>query len=442
MECKCEFCKNKLPFQLPNEIIEETIKGNLVVFAGAGISTETRQIFKQTLYEEVAEELNDKKHAGLDFPNLMSQFCKQKNGRKLLLEKIRTRFDYCHQYKELYNSATRFHEEISSNHYLNTIVTTNWDDYFERECNAIPIVTPEDFAFYNIPGRKVFKIHGSISNYGSIIATDEDYKKCYKNLQKGLVGGYLKTLLATKTLLFVGFSFRDYDFNKIYQYLKKEMGEVIPHLYVVTLEQPTKLFDQQKMTLIQTDGTYFFSILRKHLEGSYKLIPKANLDKVFEEQYLCRIAHKRSSDYFYENRTVSAVYNLFYQDGLKHAYDYLIYHANSGETFSYHKALRFIENYKKMQKEMLKYKNYPDYAYVEGYLLGLHTIILGKEKKGMPLYYIFGLGPISTEKQFKKFLKGNKVYHKQAEKLGQKYFETFLDKSADIVPHHRPFIGD
>lgn len=80
-------------------------------------------------------------------------------------------------------------------------MTTNWDDYFERECGAIPIVTAEDFAFYNLAGRKVFKIHGSISNYGSIIATAEDYTRCYNNLKTGLIGSHLKSLLATTAVV-------------------------------------------------------------------------------------------------------------------------------------------------------------------------------------------------------------------------------------------------
>src|SRR5690606_30134800 len=113
----------------------------------------------------------------------------------------------------------------------------NWDDYFERECNAIPIVTAEDFAFYNVEARKVFKIHGSISNYGSIVATSEDYTRCYKNLQTGIIGSFLKTILATKVVVFVGYSFSDFDFNKIYNYLKKEMGNILPHCYIVTLDK-------------------------------------------------------------------------------------------------------------------------------------------------------------------------------------------------------------
>jgi len=86
----------------------------------------------------------------------------------------------------------------------------------------------------------VFKIHGSINNYGSIIATEEDYKKCYKNLSSGLIGSRLKMVLATKVELFLGYSFGDKDFNKIYNLLRKEMNGILPHAYIITLDSSIK----------------------------------------------------------------------------------------------------------------------------------------------------------------------------------------------------------
>src|SRR5690606_19859540 len=124
----------------------------LVLFAGAGISTETTSIFKTTLYTDIADEMKipSKKRESLDFPTLMSTYCERVNGRRDLLEWVKYRFDYCHQYPELYHSASRFHRELSSIHQITEIFTTNWDDYFERECGAVPFVTSEDFAFYNM----------------------------------------------------------------------------------------------------------------------------------------------------------------------------------------------------------------------------------------------------------------------------------------------------
>lgn len=440
MNCNCAYCRNDLPFDLPAEIVEATKTGNLILFAGAGISTENELVFKETLYEDVAGELGLKTE--IDFPSLMSKYCSQVNGRAKLLEKVHQRFEYCQQFPELFRLATKFHKEVSSIYSIDKIITTNWDDYFELECNAIPIVTAEDFAFYNIESRKVFKIHGSISNYGSVIATTEDYRKCYKNLNSGLIGGYLKTLLATKVVVFVGYSFKDFDFNKIYSFLKKELGEIIPHCYIVTIDKTFKeKLKNEKSTIIETSGSYFFSVLRTHLEGINFLLPKSNLETVHYLYYLRSDIHKKSEDYFKKHRTTTAIYNLFYQDGIRHAFDYLIYHSKSGQSFNEKKITALLRTYEQIKKGCIKEKNYPDYVYVEGFSIGLMSILSDIPIKHFPFYYIMGLGTIVSFKRFTSILKQNPVYHKAADAMGKKYFKSSLDKNSDTVHHHRAFIG-
>lgn len=440
INCNCEYCKNNLPFDLPEEIIEATKKGDIVIFAGAGISTESKSIFKKSLYEDIKDELNIKRKSQIDFPELMSLYCKKKNGRRLLLEKIRQRFEYCHQFSELYKLSTRFHIEISSIYSIDKIITTNWDDYFERECNAIPIVSAEDFSFYNIANRKVFKIHGSISNYGSIIASTEDYKRCYKNLKSGLIGSYIKTLLATKVVIFVGYSFSDFDFIKIYDYLKKEMKDIIPHIYLITLDNDIgEKIKKDNVTIINTDGVFFFSSLRKHLEGSNFILPKDNLEVIELYSYLINEYQQKTFDIFLKKKSISFIYNYHYQDGLRHALDYLKYHSKSGISFDPNHIMNSINYYTKIKKELLKYKNYTDYVYVEGYILGLHSIFLKKPKKDFPFHYIMGIGPLIT-KEFAKCLKRKSYYHKTAEQIGRKIFANFLKKDSNVILSHRPFI--
>ncbi|MCB0490177.1 MAG: SIR2 family protein [Cyclobacteriaceae bacterium] len=316
-------------------MINATIKGDLVIFAGAGISTETKTIFKETLYEDVLADMEEPPKEELDFPSLMTLFCKTNiNGRQKLLQKIKYRFDYCQQFAELYHQASAFHQELSSIYYIKSIITTNWDDYFEKECGAIPIVIPEDFAFHNLPERKVYKIHGSISNYGTVIATKEDYDKCYRELNKGILGSHLKTILATKTVVFIDYSFRDYDFLRIYNYLEKELKSILPHCYIITLDskKPEKV-KNENLTVIKTDGTYFLSAIRKHLEGSKYLTPRKNISFIYALKSKLIQIHLKTSDLIIKHKLPNLVYCAFYQDGLRHALDYLIFHANSGLSF-------------------------------------------------------------------------------------------------------------
>jgi hypothetical protein len=141
-------------FLLPSQLVDAVKKGNLVVFAGGGISTEDRVVLPSTFYESIADEVSVTEPHILDFPSLMSRFCDQPNGRQKLLTRITERLAYVESFPELYNGATAFHCELSTIFQIDNVITTNWDDFFERECGARPYVSPEDFALWEMPGRK------------------------------------------------------------------------------------------------------------------------------------------------------------------------------------------------------------------------------------------------------------------------------------------------
>ena len=197
----CIVCQNEQEFDIPDYLIRQVTSGNAVIFAGAGVSTETRAVIPWTFYEEIHEALGMSSEEKPMFPRLMSLYCERPDGRRQLLEKLRARLSYIQSFPELYRTATRFHHELSTLFYVDTYVTTNWDDYFERECGATPFVNPGDFALWNTRGRKVFKLHGSVSNLGSVVATDRDYRRAHMQLERGTLGAVLKLMLATKTII-------------------------------------------------------------------------------------------------------------------------------------------------------------------------------------------------------------------------------------------------
>lgn len=172
VNCECFMCKNNNSFDMPNEIIESVKKKELVLFCGAGISTESKAVLPTSFYMDVLTFLNSEHNLNLDtdiaFSELMSKFCSiVPNGRKQLIRKINERFDRVQSFPELYNSATRFHKEVSKIPQIKTIVTTNWDDYFEKECLATSIVDNKDVALWNTFDRRVFKIHDLYLNFFS-----------------------------------------------------------------------------------------------------------------------------------------------------------------------------------------------------------------------------------------------------------------------------------
>ena len=92
--CECMICKNNKNFDMPEEIIESVLKNNLVLFCGAGISTESKSVFPESFYTSILREIKDKTNKKVDldasFSRLMSLYIDTfPNGRRKLLNKIK-----------------------------------------------------------------------------------------------------------------------------------------------------------------------------------------------------------------------------------------------------------------------------------------------------------------------------------------------------------------
>lgn len=373
MNCECAICKGNKPFEFPQEIIEAAANEELVLFCGAGISTEGNNVLPFSFYSAIKTELNIKDDT-ISFCDLMQQYCDLPNGRKKFLQRIRERFNYIHSFPELERQATTFHRELAQIYPIRTIITTNWDTYFEDYCGAIPITIPEDFAFWDDSSRCVLKIHGSIQNLSSIIATSKDYKKRFTELQNGIVGATLKSILATKTVVFIGFSFGDEDFSQIINYLRDEMGDIFPHIYIVTLDKTLKdRLAYKNSTSIVTSGTFFLhqlkliliekGIIKNHSTNS--LISNA-LDEIIE------LHHKVSEIDLL--KYPCAAYTLSYQDGVIHALERFLQNYATGEYNQPGRFDRSVEGYEKMIEDYLTVSDYWNASYYQGYLEGLCLI--------------------------------------------------------------------
>lgn len=441
MNCECAICKNNKPFELPEEIIEAAIEGNLVLFCGAGISTEGKTVLPYSFYESIKNELEIVDDI-ISFSCLMQQYCDRPNGRKNLLRKIRDRFQYIHSFPELERQATAFHQELAAIYPIRTVITTNWDTYFEEYCGAIPITIPEDFAFWDENSRYVLKIHGSIQNLSSIIATVKDYSKCLKELQSGIIGATLKTILATKTVVFIGYSFGDEDFVQIINYLRSEMGEIYPHIYIVTLDETLKeRLNYENATSIVTSGTFFLHQLKLALIDK-KIIKNIDIywliDTILGE---IKKLHEKVSGIDLI-KYPGAIYALSYQDGIIHSFERFLQNYKTGEYNQPGRMGKIAGKYEERIEKAHSAGNFWDEAYYEGYVNGLVLIeaieddnniinefpylYLPNAEVALTTYSVFWDELIRVSKKNDKFFK---------------YAKKIVDKNIGegMVVHHPPY---
>jgi hypothetical protein len=85
-----------------------------------------------------------------------------------------------------------------------------------------------------MPGRKVFKLHGSMNNLSTLVITTKDYKQCDRRLRTRQIGATLKHMLATKQVTFIGYSFGDPDLNSLLRFMRRELKDVLPRSWLLT----------------------------------------------------------------------------------------------------------------------------------------------------------------------------------------------------------------
>lgn len=443
-KCDCEDCRNKHDFELPKDIISDLELGKIAIFAGAGISTESKRVLRFTLYDDVAWELGYNQ-CDLQFPELMQEYCNQINGRIKLLEKIRKRLAHIKSFPELYNAATRFHQSLCTLFPVKIIVTTNWDTYFEDECNAIPFVSDDDLTFWDSGDRKVLKIHGSVNNYGSIVATTEDYKHFEERLASEVIGSILKTLLATKTLVFVGYSMYDADFLNIYKYVSKQMKGLKRQAYIITpFKDEVPRFEELGLIPIVTDGEYFISSIKEHFINQGGMLSDVFydyadiLDSIVRQEHMEFLEKCSCFDY------PQVIYAACYQDGMMHATSRVLSLKCSGEYSDPHALPPVFHAYLEWQKQKLKDKRYNDVAYIEGYINGLMFLQLSdsekKEFRHPPLYYAFGVKrDLFTFSDYIDVIEKLPQLHKASFRQAQRQVNK-LKSTSGISFHHPPWL--
>lgn len=445
-DCACEICQLKLPFDFPKSLLSDFISGGVALFVGAGVSTENKSVLKYSLYDVVASELGVEKE-GLSFPDLMEQYERQPNGRINLLSHIRTRLDHIYSFPELYESATRFHRELSTLFTVDTIVTTNWDTYFERECLASPFVFPEDIAFWDAAERRVLKIHGTIENYSSIVATRTDYNACKRRLTHNMIGVLLKKILATKTVVFLGYSVRDDDFIYIMKSVQSQMQALGRTSYIVTLddsEDAQNRYAELELIPIFTDGTHFIERIKEHLASTNCFLPDETFNDVEELLDDVYTAHFELFDVFSIFKNPEIIICAFYQDGLQHGLERILRLKNSGIYSHTCKATETARKYMELRKKYLSMGRYDDVAYIDGYI-NAFLFLAGQKyddeilKAPPPLYYAMGYeGDIFTLKKYKKLIKEIPGFHKAAFAFCRRTVDKFRGHEEEpIVMHHR-----
>jgi hypothetical protein len=302
---------------LVSRIYGDILRQGCVVFVGAGSTTEGRGQEGQTFYHHI-KEISQVSGGLLSFPDLMEYFCDHMDGghhNRLIREALSRLEAFCIRGSEDNYFATMFTDSLAEIPYFNRFVTTNWDPFLERSLDVlVPMVEDRDLAFWDDDKKQVLKIHGCITRPYSIVATQSDYDSCAG--RNPFIFNKMKDLMTTKTFLFVGYSMRDPDFQKVWDSIDNSLGHFANLAYAIDPNASTEqiaLWRERGIEIFRCRDLEFASTLRARMEKE-DLIPSEKFLKFLQHERDRIVSIHVKNDQTSDGKFSSAMY----QDGLLH----------------------------------------------------------------------------------------------------------------------------
>ncbi len=191
-------------------------EGKLVVFVGAGASLPSGMPKWNEAVETFKECLHMGEHERQDDYLKIPQLYYNARGEKEYVELARRIF----RYQEPLRSSDIHRRIIALN--AHTIITTNHDNLIEEAAaesgEFMQIISQNQDLPYKTLQKEVMKIHGDFE-HNNFVLKEDDYLNYSENFK--LIETYVKSLIASNVVLFIGYSFNDPDLKQLFNWVKK-----------------------------------------------------------------------------------------------------------------------------------------------------------------------------------------------------------------------------
>lgn len=228
------------------KIKEASENNKLVIFVGAGVSANSGTPTWNELIREFAKDLGEfNVDNSPDLYLKIPQYYFNERGEKEYFEKLNEVF-----LKKKYKSNP-IHKEIFKLKPTH-IITTNYDTLLEEaaieEGQFFHTVKHDLDLPYDTFNKNIIKMHGDFENR-NIVLKEDDYLNYSSNFT--LIESYIKSLIATNTVLFIGYSINDTNFNLIFQWVKNILNNHFQPAYLI---ESSKSYSRMEQSYYKNRG--------------------------------------------------------------------------------------------------------------------------------------------------------------------------------------------
>lgn len=213
---------------IPNELVDNIFKGNCVLFLGAGASIKSGAPSSKELAKTLADQFLEGCHSKDPLPRVTAYIENKPGiGRSPLIKYLVERLSTLSPSSGHIILAKFKWKAIYTTNY-DMLIEKGYEKTFGKECRYIRILQSKEFS--NIESSMncvpIYKLHGCISHPFSeetpIIITEDDYHRNYTN--KVALLHQLRVHIYRCPLVFIGYSFADYNLSEIWFEISKELG--------------------------------------------------------------------------------------------------------------------------------------------------------------------------------------------------------------------------
>lgn len=242
-------------------IINDAMDNNqLVLFVGAGASVDSGMPLWDKAIDRIAEkmQLTEKQKDNLKIP----QYYFNSRGKKEYTQLMRDIFRY-----EDNLLPTRLHKKILD-FQTTTIVTTNYDHLIELAAEEngefIRVISQDIDMPYRKSRRELIKMHGDFE-HDNFVLKEDDYLNYSRNFK--LIETYVKSLIGSKVVLFIGYSLNDPDVKHIISWVKDVLKDDFQRAYLILTKKESNDIEKEYFRNLGVNLIYGSELVEEEAEA-------------------------------------------------------------------------------------------------------------------------------------------------------------------------------